>query len=149
MEAISVETGESRRKCVFFFMGHTSSWLLSWLNSFYYMLLKPILFLLLRFPPLSRDHNDFPHSSTTAGQCCVYLPVMSMRAFIWYMSCNRLCVCVCVRKSRHLEGHDKVCEMKLGLQVQLDGHVLHTCSGKQIHTYRKWTIRSVSFSFHS
>lgn len=34
------------------------------------------------------------------------------------------------RERRHLEGHDKVCEVKLGLQVQLDGHVLHTCRKK-------------------
>lgn len=40
-----------------------------------------------------------------------------------------------VRENRHLEGHDKVCEMKLGLQVQLDGHILHTCEiQKESHT---------------
>lgn len=37
---------------------------------------------------------------------------------------------VCERENRHLEGHDKMCEMKLGLQVQLDGHILHTCRYK-------------------
>lgn len=37
----------------------------------------------------------------------------------------------CVRENRHLEGHDKVCEMKLSLQVELDGHILHTCRKKK------------------
>lgn len=49
--------------------------------------------------------------------------------------------CVCVSQNRHLKGHDKVCEMKLGLQVQLDGHVLHTCGHKE---NRKLTISSLS-----
>lgn len=45
-----------------------------------------------------------------------------------------LYVCVCVRENRHLEGHDKVCEVKLGLQVQLDRHVLHTWKTKRTPT---------------
>lgn len=27
----------------------------------------------------------------------------------------------------YLEGHDEMCEVKLCLEVQLDGHILHTC----------------------
>lgn len=32
----------------------------------------------------------------------------------------------------HLEGHDEVSEMKLSLQVQLDGDILHTCRAKRV-----------------
>lgn len=34
--------------------------------------------------------------------------------------------------SPHLEGHDQMCEVKLGLQVQLDGNVLHACKQQNI-----------------
>lgn len=33
---------------------------------------------------------------------------------------------------RHLEGHDQMREVKLGLQVQLDGNVLHACKQKNV-----------------
>lgn len=34
--------------------------------------------------------------------------------------------------STHLEGHDQMCKVKLGLQVQLDGNVLHACQQQNI-----------------
>lgn len=49
------------------------------------------------------------------------------------------CVCVCVCENRHLERHDEVCEMKLGLEVQLDGHILHACRREE----RAWLQFSV------
>lgn len=70
------------------------------------------------------QETDFQCFPTTAVQHCVFLPALGMAAVVW-------CVCVCVRETRHLEGHDKVCEMKLRLQVKLDDHVLHTCSRQE------------------
>lgn len=55
----------------------------------------------------------------------VYLCAQCVWEYLYNM-CLFMSVCVCVWEN--LEGHDKVCEVKLGLQVQLDGHILHTCS---------------------
>lgn len=54
-------------------------------------------------------------------------PTLCLSPCRGYGSICMIHVCVCERENRHLEGHDKVREMKLGLQVQLDGHILHTC----------------------
>ena len=60
--------------------------------------------------------------------------------------CLYVCVCVCVRvgENRHLEGHDKVCEVKLGLQVQLDRHVLHTWKTKKTPTTQEINYLNLS-----
>lgn len=84
---------------------------------------------LLLFPPFSRDQKWF---STFLHRSC---PTLCLSP--WVRECSSdICVfvCVCVRENRHLEGHDKVCEVKLGLQVQLDRHVLHTWKTKTTPT---------------
>lgn len=57
-------------------------------------------------------------------------------------------MCVCVRENRHLEGHDKVCEVKLGLQVQLDRHVLHTWKTKTTPTTQEINNEISLYWFH-
>lgn len=89
------------------------------------------------------QETDFQRSSTaTAVRRCVYLRAVGTAVFMWCIYTVYITyACVCVRESRHLEGHDEVSEMKLGLQVQLDGHILHTCKKKkQTQPNRKLTI---------
>lgn len=79
----------------------------------------------------SRRYSTFLHHS-----CVRAVFILGTAVFMQYVS-------VCERVNRHLEGHDEVCEVKLSLQVKLDGRILHTCQKNQTNkpqSHRKLTI---------